>query len=63
MPRYASRFEGEVFLHQETKCCGDASGNHFRRSRIEMAYFYEKFEAYVVDEDAHSYYEQIAHKL
>ena len=28
-----------------------------------MAYFYEKFEAYIVDEDAHCHYKQVAHEL
>ena len=28
-----------------------------------MADFHEKFEAYVVDKDAHSHYEQVAHEL
>ena len=28
-----------------------------------MADFYEKFEAYVVDKDAHSHHEQVAHEL
>ena len=28
-----------------------------------MAYFYEKFEAYIVDQDAHSHYKKVAHEL
>ena len=28
-----------------------------------MAYFYKKFEADVVDEDAHSHYKKVAHEL
>ena len=28
-----------------------------------MADFHEKFEAYVVDKDAHSHHEQVAHEL
>ena len=49
--------ESEEFLHQKTKHSSDAGGDHFRRSWVEMADFHEKFEAYVVDKDAHSHYE------
>ena len=56
-------FESEEFLHQETKYCSDAGGDHFRWSRVEMAYLYEEFQANVVDKDAHSHHEQVAYKL
>jgi hypothetical protein len=50
-------FKSEEFLHQETKYSSDARCNHFRRSWVEMADFYEKFEADIVDKDAHSHHE------
>lgn len=56
-------FESEELLHQKTKYCSDASGDHFRWSRVEMAYFYEKFEANVVDKDAHCYDKKVSDKL
>jgi hypothetical protein len=55
--------ESEIFLHQKTKHSSDASSDHFRRRRVEMAYFYEKFEADIVDEDAHCHNKQVAHEL
>jgi hypothetical protein len=55
--------ESEEFLHQKTEYSSDARCYHFRRRRVEMAYFYEKFEADIVDEDAHCHYKQVAHEL
>ena len=53
----------EIFLHQKAEYRSDDGCEHFRWCRVEMAYFYENFQANVVEEYAHSDYEKVSDEL
>jgi hypothetical protein len=50
-------------LHHKAENRSNASGEHFGWRWIEMAYFYEKFEANIVEQNAHSHNKKVAHEL